>query len=115
MDRAEWHKTDELKVPKNLTIILLPSRPPELDPVENIWQHLRQNGLSNRVFEDCDASLDAGNRLIQQPQTTMSIDVENPLAGIDLLHHLVRDMASVVKRCVVRYRVNSTRYSILSR
>ena len=37
MDRAGWHSTDQLKVPKNLTIILLPSRSPELNPVENIW------------------------------------------------------------------------------
>ena len=42
MDRAGWHSTDKLKVPKNLTIILLPSRSPELNPVENIWQYLRQ-------------------------------------------------------------------------
>ena len=34
MDRAGWHSTDKLKVPKNLTIILLPSRSPELNPVE---------------------------------------------------------------------------------
>ena len=47
MDRAGWHSTDQLKVPKNLTIILLPSRSPELNPVENIWQYLRQNWLSN--------------------------------------------------------------------
>ena len=33
MDRAWWHSTDQLKVPKNLTIILLPSRSPELNPV----------------------------------------------------------------------------------
>ena len=31
MDRAGWHSTDQLKVPKNLTIILLPSRSPELN------------------------------------------------------------------------------------
>jgi len=36
MDRAGWHTTSKLKVPKNLTIILLPSRSPELNPVENI-------------------------------------------------------------------------------
>ena len=30
MDRAGWHSTDKLKVPENLTIILLPSRSPEL-------------------------------------------------------------------------------------
>jgi hypothetical protein len=36
MDRAGWRMTDKLKVPKNLTIILLPSRSPELNPVENV-------------------------------------------------------------------------------
>jgi len=29
----------------HLTIILLPSRSPELNPVENIWQYLRQYWL----------------------------------------------------------------------
>jgi hypothetical protein len=77
MDRAGWHSTDRLKVPKNLTIILLPSRSPELNPVENIWQYLRQNWLSNRVFETYDQILDAGcdawNRLLAQPETVTSI------------------------------------------
>ena len=49
MDRAGWHTTGKLKVPKNLTIILLPSRAPELNPVENIWQYLRANWLQPRV------------------------------------------------------------------
>lgn len=77
MDRAGWHTTDKLDVPKNLTVILLPSRSPELNPVENVWQYLRQNWLSNRVFEDYDAILDTGckawNKLIAQPQTITSI------------------------------------------
>ena len=33
-----------LKIPKNITLILLPSRAPELNPVENIWQYLRPTG-----------------------------------------------------------------------
>ena len=90
MDRAGWHTTGKLKVPKNITIILLPSRSPELNPssrrcvaspagqeVENIWQYLRQNWLSNRVFENYEAIIDAGcqawNKLIAQPQTITSI------------------------------------------
>ena len=81
MDRAGWHKTDKLKLPKNLTIILLPSRSPELNPVENIWQYLRQNWLSNRVFEDYDAILNAGcnawNRLTAEPQTIRSIGMRD--------------------------------------
>ena len=67
MDRAGWHSTDQLKVPKNLTIILLPSRSPELNPVENIWQYLRQNWLSNRVFEDYDAIIEAGLEQTNRP------------------------------------------------
>jgi hypothetical protein len=71
MDRAGWHKTDKLKVPENLTIILLPSRAPELNPVENVWQFLRQNWLSNTVFENYGAILDAGcdawRKLIAMP------------------------------------------------
>ncbi len=81
MDRAGWHSTEKLKVPKNLTIILLPSRSPELNPVENIWQYMRQNWLSNSVFEDHDAIIEAGcrawNKLIDQPETIMSIGMRD--------------------------------------
>ena len=77
MDRAGWHTTPKLKVPKNLTIILLPSRAPELNPVENVWQYLRQTWLSNRVFPDYGAILDAGcqawNRLLSDPDRIRSI------------------------------------------
>ena len=77
MDRAGWHTTGKLNLPKNLSIILLPSRSPELNPVENIWQYMRSNWLSNRVFENYDAILDvacdAWNKLIAQPETIRSI------------------------------------------
>jgi transposase len=59
MDRAGWHSTGKLKIPKNLTIILLPPKSPELNPVENIWQYLRANHLSSRVFENYDAIVEA--------------------------------------------------------
>ena len=51
MDRAGWYTTDTLQITKNLTIILLPSRSPELNPVANISQFLRANFLANRVFD----------------------------------------------------------------
>ena len=44
--------------PENLTLVFLLSRAPELNPVENIWQFLRANKLSNRVFESYDAIID---------------------------------------------------------
>jgi len=62
----------KLNVPENITPILLPSRSPELNPVENVWQYLRANWLSNRVFETYDDIIDAalpthGADLIAQP------------------------------------------------
>jgi transposase len=47
-----WHTTGKLAMPDNITPIFLPSRAPELNPVENVWQYLRQNWLSNTVFEN---------------------------------------------------------------
>jgi transposase len=77
MDRAGWHTTGELDMPENITAVLLPSRAPELNPVENIWQYLRQTYLSNRVFADYDEIIDAAchawNRLIAKPWQIMSI------------------------------------------
>jgi len=77
LDRAGWHMTAKLKVPKNITLLFLPSRAPELNPVENLWQHLRQTYLSNRVFETyqdiLDAACEAWNSIINQPWKIMSI------------------------------------------
>jgi transposase len=77
MDRAGWHTTRALALPENLTPIFLPSRSPELNPVENIWQYMRANWLSNRVYETYDAIVDASceawNRLVAMPDTITSI------------------------------------------
>ncbi len=77
MDRAGWHNTGEFKMPKNIIPIFLPSRSPELNPVENIWQFMRDNWLSNRIFEDyeaiVDACCDAWMRLMERPWKIMSI------------------------------------------
>ena len=81
MDRAGWHSTGKLIVPKNLTIILLPSKSPELNPVENVWQYLRSNHLSNRVFKDytaiVDAACEAWNALIEKPNVINSIGMRD--------------------------------------
>jgi DDE superfamily endonuclease len=77
LDRAGWHTTAKLETPNNITPIFLPSRAPELNPVENIWQYLRANWLSNRVFDSYDAIIDAiceaWRKLLAQPETITSI------------------------------------------
>jgi transposase len=77
LDRAGWHTTGNLDMPENITPIFLPSRAPELNPVENVWQYLRSNWLSNRVFDTYDAIIDpaceAWMNLMQMPNTLTSI------------------------------------------
>jgi transposase len=77
MDQAGWHMTGKLDVPGNITIVALPAKCPELNPVENIWQFMRDNWLSNRVFTSHDNIIDhcceAWNKLIDQPWRIMTI------------------------------------------
>ena len=60
LDGAGYHQLGgKLIVPENLALLHLPPYSPELNPVENVWQYLRQNFLSNRVFEHYEAIVDA--------------------------------------------------------
>jgi transposase len=77
LDQAGWHTTDKLAVPANITLLSLPPRSPELNPVENVWQYLRGNWLSNHVFASQDQILatccEAWAKLTNEPWTIMSI------------------------------------------
>ena len=73
IDRAGWHTTGRLEIPSNITLMFLPPRAPELmdRPSQNIWQFMRDNWLSNRIFKTYDDIValccEAWNRLIDQP------------------------------------------------
>jgi transposase len=81
LDQAGWHLSDRLEVPLNITLVPLPPKCPELNPVENLWQFIRDNWLSNRIFRSYDDILDhcchAWNRLTEQPWTIMSIGLRD--------------------------------------
>lgn len=77
VDQAAWHTSPKLAVPANITILPLPPRSPELNPVENVWQFMRNIWLSNRIFRTYDDIVDiccrAWNQLIDQPWRIMSL------------------------------------------
>jgi hypothetical protein len=78
LDGAGWHQEGtRLRLPPNISLLRLPPYCPELNPVENVWEFLRANQLSNRVFDTYDAILDAccdtWNALIADPQRIASI------------------------------------------
>jgi DDE superfamily endonuclease len=79
LDGAGWHTSPRLRVPANISLLPLPlpRYSPELNPVENIWEYLRQNWLSHRVWDGYDgiveACCDAWNRLMRVPDQVASI------------------------------------------
>jgi transposase len=81
VDQAGWHMSNRLAVPQNITIIPLPPKCPELNPVENVWQFLPDNWLSNRIFKSYDDILDhcchAWNKLVDMPWKIMSIGLRD--------------------------------------
>ena len=81
VNRAGWHLSQQMIVPPNISIVPMPPKCPELNPVENIWQYMRGNWLSNRVFLSytnvVDHCCDAWNKLIAQPWTIMSVGLRD--------------------------------------
>jgi len=81
LDQAGWHVSAKLLVPENITIVPLPAKCPELNPQENVWQFMRDNWLSNRVFASYDNLLDhccaAWNKLTDAPWTIMSLGLRD--------------------------------------
>lgn len=57
-DGAGYHIAQNLTVPENITLIRLPPRSPELNPLENVWEYLRGNKLAITVFRDYDDIVD---------------------------------------------------------
>jgi hypothetical protein len=48
IDRAGRHATARLKVPANVTLVHLPSKSTDLNPIEKLWHYLRTHHRSNR-------------------------------------------------------------------
>ncbi len=59
LDGAGWHTAAGLEIPPSMHLLRLPAYSPELNPVEHIWDHLRENYLSNRTFATLEAVVKA--------------------------------------------------------
>jgi transposase len=77
-DGAGWHQQGgALVMPDNIVLLHLPPYSPELNPMENIWDYLRQNKLCALVWDTYDAIVDACKDawrwLIEEPARITSI------------------------------------------
>ena len=77
LDGAGWHRAKALRIPQSMRLIALPPYSRELNPVEHLWDHLRENYFGNRVLPSLTAVTDLlcqGLRdLDQQPQQFKSL------------------------------------------
>ena len=62
VDGASSHKSKDLKIPDNVSLIPLPPYSPELNPAEQIWNLLRRDYFANRVFDSLDAATKQAER-----------------------------------------------------
>lgn len=57
IDGAPSHRAKQLYVPPNMALIRLPPYSPELNPVERLWEELREKEFANRVFNSLGAAM----------------------------------------------------------
>jgi hypothetical protein len=55
VDRAGWHRSQNLEIPENIRLIQQPSHSPELNPVEHLWEELREKYFPNKASKSLDA------------------------------------------------------------
>ena len=96
------HGSAELVVPPNITLMPLPLRCPELNPVENVWQFMRDNWLSNRIFKSYDDVVDhcchVWNKLVDQPWRIMSLGLRYWAHGFRSLRVGIERFSTVMNR-----------------
>ena len=77
LDGAGWHRSKKLEIPENITLFRIKASSPELNPVENIWQFLRQNKLAIQVWDNYESIVtsccDAWSWLMSTPEQIKSI------------------------------------------
>ena len=62
MDQAAWHRAADLIIPKNIKLVWQPPYSPQCNPVENLWDEIREKWFPNLVFKSLD---DVENTLVE--------------------------------------------------
>jgi hypothetical protein len=69
VDQAGWHKSKMLIIPENIRLIPQPPHSPELNPIEHLWEDLRENAMPNAAFKSLDQ--------MEQALCRRLVDLEN--------------------------------------
>jgi transposase len=72
LDGAGWHRAKRLRIPSNMKLVPLPAWSPQLNPVEHLWDEVREKWFANRVF----ASLEALEEQLVSALQTLEADAQ---------------------------------------
>lgn len=75
LDGAGWHRARELVVPDQMRLVFLPPYSPELNPMEHVWEEIREKWFPNCVFDSLEAVED---RLVE---ALLSMERDRPLTA----------------------------------
>jgi transposase len=81
MDGAGWHKSDKLRYPKNIRIIIQPAYSPELNPIEKLWQYIKDHNIKNRVYKTLKELEDRVCRFLQ----TLTSEIIKSVCGVSYI------------------------------
>ena len=76
-DGAAWHKAKALEIPQNIQLVFLPPATPEMNPIEQIWEEIREKGFRNEIFQTLEKVI---NRLCDTI-CSLSYNVIRSIAG----------------------------------
>jgi transposase len=78
MDGAGWHKSDKLIFPQSIRIIIQPPYSPELNPIEKLWQYIKNHTIKNRIYKSLKELEDKICKFIR----TLTPDIIKSVCGI---------------------------------
>lgn len=81
MDGAGWHKSDKLIFPENIRIIIQPAYSPELNPIEKLWQYIKDHTIKNRIFKTLRELEDKVCKFVQ----TLTPDIIKSVCGVNYI------------------------------
>ncbi len=50
LDGASWHTSEKLNIPENIRLVHQPPHSPEVNPIEDIWDYVKENDFRNKYF-----------------------------------------------------------------
>jgi len=58
VDGAGWHKSKDLRIPKNIHFLIQPPYSPEVNPTEHLWDEIREKYLFNKIYDSLKETMD---------------------------------------------------------